>query len=169
MIGSTINHGGSQWKEMMFNSFAAPCQVMTRHSTLWLKNTKRVFTPWHGGRLAIFTMPREITQDTFLQVYKKLPTLKNPNQFAGWLYVIANRLCLNWLRKKRPAIQSLEGTSAAETERFSYNHYVSEQRETEASEHRYEIVKKLLARLPESERTVMTLYYLRRNASEGNW
>ena len=111
-------------------------------------------------KIGDFHYAEEITQDTFLQVYKKLPTLKNPNQFAGWLYVIANRLCLNWMRKKRPTIQSFEGTSAAETERFSYNHYVSEQRETEASEHRYEIVKKLLARLPESERTVMTLYYL---------
>ena len=111
-------------------------------------------------KIGDFHYAEEITQDTFLQVYKKLPTLKNPAQFAGWLYVIANRRCLNWLRKKRPTIQSLEGTSAAETERFSYNHYVSEQRETEASEHRYEIVKKLLARLPESERTVMTLYYL---------
>ena len=111
-------------------------------------------------KIGDFHHAEEITQDTFLQVYKKLPTLKNPNQFAGWLYVIANRHCLNWLRKKRPAIQSLEGTSATETERFSYNHYVSEQRETEASEHRHEIVKKLLARLPESERTVMTLYYL---------
>ncbi|MDE0017529.1 MAG: sigma-70 family RNA polymerase sigma factor, partial [Candidatus Poribacteria bacterium] len=48
----------------------------------------------------------------------------------------------------------------AETDRFSYTHYVSEQRETEAFEHRSEIVKKLLTRLPESERTVMTLYYL---------
>ena len=111
-------------------------------------------------KIGDFHHAEEITQDTFLQVYKKLRTLKNPNQFAGWLYVIANRICLNWLRKKRPAIQSLEGTSAAETERFSYNHYVSEQRETEASEHRSEIVKKLLARLPESERTVVTLYYL---------
>ena len=111
-------------------------------------------------KIGDFHYAEEITQDTFLQVYKKLPTLKNPNQFAGWLYVIANRICLNWLRKKRPAIQSLEGTSAAETERFSYNHYVSKQRETEASEHRSEIVKKLLARLPESERTVVTLYYL---------
>ena len=33
-------------------------------------------------------------------------------------------------------------------------------REVEATEHRYEIVQKLLAKLPESERTVMTLYYL---------
>ena len=111
-------------------------------------------------KIGDFHHAEEITQDTFLQVYKKLPTLKNPNQFAGWLYVIANRLCLNWMRKKKPAMQSLEGTSAEDTERFSYNHYVSAERETEASEHRSEIVKKLLARLPESERTVMTLYYL---------
>lgn len=111
-------------------------------------------------KIGDFHHAEEITQDTFLQVYKKLPTLKNPNQFAGWLYVIANRLCLNWMRKKKPVMQSLEGTSAEETERFSYTQHVSEQRETEASEHRSEIVKKLLARLPESERTVMTLYYL---------
>ena len=42
-------------------------------------------------KIGDFHHAEEITQDTFLQVYKKLPTLKNPNQFAGWLYVIANR------------------------------------------------------------------------------
>ncbi|MDE0017530.1 MAG: hypothetical protein OXU51_15220 [Candidatus Poribacteria bacterium] len=52
-------------------------------------------------KIGDFHHAEEITQDTFLQVYKKLPTLKNPNQFAGWLYVIANRLCLNWMRKKK--------------------------------------------------------------------
>ena len=47
-----------------------------------------------------------------------------------------------------------------EIERSSYTHHVAEQRETERAEHRYEIVKRLLAKLPESERTVVTLYYL---------
>ena len=47
-----------------------------------------------------------------------------------------------------------------EIEKLSYEEYVSEQRQTETSEHRREIVKKLLAKLPESERTVVTLYYL---------
>ena len=107
-----------------------------------------------------FHYAEEITQDTFLQVYKKLSTLKNPNQFAGWLYVIVNRLCLNWIQRHKPAMQSLETTSTGEIEEFSYTHYVSEQRETEAIEHRAEIVKKLLEKLPESERTVVTLYYL---------
>ncbi len=107
-----------------------------------------------------FHVAEEITQDTFLQVYKKLGTLKNPNQFAGWLYVIANRLCLNWLERRKPTMQSLEDTSMEEIEESSYVHHISAERETEATEHRSTIVKKLLEKLPESERTVVTLYYL---------
>ena len=107
-----------------------------------------------------FHVAEEITQDTFLQVYKKLVTLKNPNQFAGWLYVIANRLCLNWLERRKPTMQSLEDTPMEEIEESSYTHHISAERETEATEHRSTIVKKLLEKLPESERTVLTLYYL---------
>ena len=47
-----------------------------------------------------------------------------------------------------------------ELENASYIHYESEQRKTAASEHRLELAKKLLAKLPESEQTVATLYYL---------
>ena len=128
-------------------------------STLVKKYQKSVHAlVWR--KIGDFHYAEEIAQDTFLKAYKKLSTLKDPNQFAGWLYVIANRLCINWMRKKKPAIQSLEGTSVGEIEKFSYAHYVSEHRETEASERRSEIVEQLLARLPESERTVVTLYYL---------
>ena len=131
----------------------------TAFSTLVQKYRKSVHAlAWR--KIGDFHHAEEITQDTFLQAYKKLSTLKDPNQFAGWLYVIANRLCLNWIRKKKPTMQSLDGTSTEEIEKFSYIRYVSEQRETETSERRSEIVKKLLARLPESERTVVTLYYL---------
>ena len=48
----------------------------------------------------------------------------------------------------------------AEIEESSYTHYVSEQRLTESTERRRELVKKLLAKLPESERTVVTLHFL---------
>ena len=128
-------------------------------STLVQKYQKSVHAlVWR--KIGDFHYAEEITQDTFLKAYKKLSTLKNHDQFAGWLYVIANRLCLNWIRKKKLTMQSLDGTSTEEIEKFSYIRYVSEQRETETSERRDEIVKKLLARLPESERTVVTLYYL---------
>ena len=111
-------------------------------------------------KIGDFHIAEEITQDTFLQVYKNLSQLKNPNQLSGWMYVIANRLCLKWLKKNKPVMQSLEDTPVEEIERASYTHHVVEQRETEHTEHRHELVKKLLAKLPESERTVVTLYYL---------
>ena len=111
-------------------------------------------------KIGDFHFAEEITQDTFLQAYKKLATLRNPNQFAGWLYVIATNLCNRWLQKKKLSTQSLEGTSVAEIENASYKRYVSEQHEADNTEHRHEIVKKLLQRLPESERTVVTLHYL---------
>ena len=111
-------------------------------------------------KIGDFHDAEEITQDTFLQVYKKLPTLKNPHQFTGWLYVIANRYCIDWMRKRKITMQSLEDTSMEEIENASYTHYVSAQRQAETSERRSEVVKKLLAKLPESERTVMTLFYL---------
>ena len=111
-------------------------------------------------KIGDFHIAEDITQDTFLQAYKKLSTLKNHNQFAGWLYVIAARLCIDWSRKRRFTTQSLEDTPVEEIERASYTHHVSKARETALTEHRHELVKKLLAKLPESERTVVTLYYL---------
>ena len=128
-------------------------------STLVQKYQKSVHAlAWR--KIRDFHYAEEITQDTFLQAYQKLSTLKNPHQFAGWLYVIANRLCINWLQRNKSAMQSLEGTSVREVDKLTYERYVSDERESEATERRYEIVEKLLERLPESERTVMTLYYL---------
>ena len=128
-------------------------------STLVQKYQKSVHAlAWR--KIGDFHYAEEITQDTFLQVYEKLSTLKNPNQFSGWLYVITNNLCNDWHRKKKPAMQLLENVSVKAVDQMSYERYIVEQRETEASETRHEIVKKLLKKLPESERTVVTLYYL---------
>ena len=113
-------------------------------------------------KIGDFHYAEEITQDTFLLAYQKLSTLRNPSKFSGWLYVIANRLCVNWLRKQKPAkqLQSLEDTPIEEVAEAIYTIYESEQREIEATEHRFEIVKKLLEKLPDGERTVVTLHYL---------
>ena len=111
-------------------------------------------------KIGDFHHAEEITQDTFLRAYEKLSTLKEPSQFAGWLYVIANRLCINWLQRRKPPMQSLENTPVKEIEESSYDRYISDERETKASEDRHELVKKILEKLPESDRTVITLYYL---------
>ncbi len=51
--------------------------------------------------------------------------------------------------------------------RSSDIHYVSERCETNTDTYRYQLVRKLLEKLPESERTVITLYYLGKVPTEG--
>ena len=111
-------------------------------------------------KIGDFHIAQEITQDAFLRAYQKLETLKNHNLFGGWLYVIASRLCADWFEKKSLPEQSLEVTDMSEVNRGSYSRYVAQKQEAEADETRREIVKELLQKLPESERTVMTLHYL---------
>ncbi len=111
-------------------------------------------------KIGDFHIAQEITQDAFLRAYQKLGTLKNPNAFAGWLYVIVAHLCLDWIRKNRIPMDSLDTTDPSEVDKVSYSQYVTDQRKSEADETRREVVKDLLKKLPESERTVMTLHYL---------
>ena len=110
-------------------------------------------------KIGDFHIAEEITQDTFLKAYQGLATLKKPQRFEGWLYVIAANNCSTWLRKKRLRMQPLEETSVSQLEKATYSGYVVEENERTAAEAQREVVKKLLAKLQESERTVMTLYY----------
>ncbi len=112
-------------------------------------------------KIGDFHYAEELTQDVFLQVYRKLGALEDPKRFVGWLYVIADRLTLNWIRRQKPSsMQSLENTPLEEINESSYAHYVTLECEINTAEHNAEVVKGLLERLPESERTVVTLYYL---------
>ena len=111
-------------------------------------------------KIGDFHIAEDITQDTFLQAYQKLSTLKKPQRFASWLYVIAANYCKMWLRKKRLSTQSLENTSSAQLEKVTYSGYVIEENERTTAETQREVVKKLLAKLQESDRTVITLYYI---------
>ena len=111
-------------------------------------------------KIGDFHIAEDITQDTFLKVYQRLSTLKDPNQFSGWLYVITANLCATWLRKKRIQTQPLEDTEITMIQEDAYSRHVTEERRKTASESQREVVKQLLAKLKESERTVMTLHYL---------
>ena len=124
---------------------------------------RRYQKPLHAlvwRKIGDFHIAEEITQDIFLNVYKKLQTLKNPNRFAGWLYVIATRRCIAWLKKKRIPMKSLDAMPPEELEELAYAQYRTEQQDEIVSEQRREVVKRLLQKLPESERTVVTLHYL---------
>ncbi|RKU16386.1 hypothetical protein C6501_05535 [Candidatus Poribacteria bacterium] len=131
----------------------------TAFSTLVRKYQKQVHAlAWR--KVEDFHIAEDITQETFLKAYQKLPELKEPHSFASWLYVIATNRCNSWLRKKRLGTQPLEDTNSAELEKATYSSYVIAEKERTVAEAQREVVKKLLAKLQESDRTVITLYYL---------
>ena len=72
------------------NAFTEPVEKYQKqvHALVWRK-------------IGDFHIAEEITQDTFLKAYKNLATLKKPQRFASWLYVIAANCCSSCLRKKR--------------------------------------------------------------------
>ena len=117
-------------------------------------------------KIGDFHIAEELTQDVFLKVYKRLSTLKRPDHFPSWLYVIATRRCIAWLRKKRLSTKSLDAMSMAQLEALCYAQYERNCSEAVAIEHQRELVKRLLKKLPESERTVVTLYYLAEMSGE---
>ena len=106
-----------------------------------------------------FHIAEDITQETFLKVYKHLATLKELDRFPGWLYVIATRRCIAWLRKKRLNAQLVEDIDMVAKGKGTYSQYVADQQAKTSTEAKQEVVKQLLAKLQESERTVITLYY----------
>ena len=110
-------------------------------------------------KIGDFHIAEEITQDTFLRAYQKLRTLKEPQRFASWLYVIATNRCNTWLHKKQFRAQLLKNKGGVRPEKPSYSEYVVEENERISIQAQREVVKKLLAKLEESERTVMTLHY----------
>ena len=137
-------------------------QTLTGDQSAFAKLVKKYQKSVHAlawRKIGDFHIAEEVTQDTFLLVYKKLGTLKDPHRFEGWLYRIAARQCHAWLRKKRMQTQSLEETEPALIEKMTYSQYIAEEQAKAATDAQRSIVHKLLARLRESERTVVTLHY----------
>lgn len=113
-------------------------------------------------KIGDFHTAEDITQEVFLTAYQKLATLTHPDRFAKWLYVIANNLCVTWLRKQaaQPQLQSLTLTNPEELAELCYSEYIEQQRKETGKESDRALIQKLLDKLRENDRTVITLYYL---------
>ena len=128
--------------------------------TLLVNRYKEAIHTFVWRKIGDFHTAEELTQDIFLKAYKKLSLLKPPYHFLGWLYVIATRQCIAWMRKKQEPTTSLDAMSAAQLEELSYTAYEGTCAEAANVEHQRELIKSLLQKLPESERTVVTMHYL---------
>ena len=128
-------------------------------TTLVKKYEKQIHT-FVWGRVRDYHVAEEITQDTFLRAYEKLGTLRDPNRFSGWLYMIATRRFLTWFDEKTIPMQSLDAMNEGEIEALLYAQYMMEQTEKLATEKQREVVAYLLEKLPARERTAVVLHYL---------
>ena len=148
-----MKNDDAQWIERILagdeNAFTALVKKYEKqiHAFVW-----RRVTDYH--------IAEEITQDTFLRAYEKLGTLRDPNRFSSWLYMIATRCFLTWLGEKRIPMESLEAMGEAEVEALFYTQYMVEQTEKLTTEKQREIVEYLLQKLPVRERTAVVLHYL---------
>ena len=148
---------------MKNNDVALIQRVLAGDETAFAELVKKYQKPVHTlawRKIGDFHIAEDITQDAFLKVYQELHSLKDPNQFSGWLYVITANLCATWLRKKRIQTQPLGDTETTMIQEDAYSRHVVEEQMKTTAESQREVVKKLLAKLKESERTVMALHYL---------
>lgn len=113
-------------------------------------------------KIGDFHIAEDITQEVFLTAYQKLATLTHRARFAKWLYVIANNLCVTWLRKQasQPQQQSLTSTDPEELAELCYSEYIAQQQKETGKESDRALIQKLLGKLREADRTVIRLYYL---------
>ena len=110
-------------------------------------------------KIGDFHIAEDITQETFLKVHQNLAALRELDRFPGWLYVIATRCCIARLRKKRLHAQLVEDIDLMAKGKDTYSQHVAEEQTKRTTEAQREAVKKLLAKLQESDRTIMTLHY----------
>jgi RNA polymerase sigma-70 factor, ECF subfamily len=100
---------------------------------------------------------RDVCQETFLRAFRALPGFRGQAKFSSWLYRIALNLCRDWMRRERraPLVQVPEDTdpmelAAAIEPSESIEDLVARRDLTR-------IVERVMARLPEEQRTAIVL------------
>ncbi|MDZ7686035.1 MAG: RNA polymerase sigma factor [Gammaproteobacteria bacterium] len=92
-------------------------------------------------------MAEDLTQEAFVQAWRKLAGFRGDSAFGSWLYRIATNAALSYLRKHTPFKSSVELDKVDEP---SMHDDIDEQMGIEAA----------IATLPDGARTVFVLYSL---------
>jgi RNA polymerase sigma-70 factor (ECF subfamily) len=101
---------------------------------------------------------QELAQDTFLRAFSHIDSYDPLKaSLSTWLCRIAYRLTLDFLKRRRPLIVSIEENEVWQED------ISDEQLESELStgrEERIQRLQELIDELPDEERLLLTLYYL---------
>lgn len=100
----------------------------------------------------------DLAQDTFIQAYKKLSSLREPLKFQSWLFRIAQNNVFQKYRGRQPVIESID--EEAMTEWSELQQLTTPQMEPEAEVLSVEleaVIAGAITQLPEKYRTVFVL------------
>lgn len=92
----------------------------------------------------------DVAQEVFIKAYQNLPSLKAPNRFAGWLYVITANECRRRLKKR---LKEKKGLLSMKKEIFLQEEYEYTLQQTKQQ------LRDAVETLPEADKTVIHLHY----------
>ena len=115
------------------------------------KYKERIFALVYA-KVGQFQDAEDLTQDIFLNAYKKLSTLRRWDNFYPWLYSIAVNRCKNFYRAQKDQVETMNLLAR------NLNHQAAVDADSEAV--RVEQLHEALASLPEMHRQVLMLRYM---------
>lgn len=109
-------------------------------------------------------LARDITQKTFIRVYKNLKKLRDPTKFSSWIYQIASNLCKDELkrlsRRDFVSIDMIHENNEENGNRIPEQLKEPDQYQPDAEMNKKQIgtiVQKALKQLPEEQRIVIIM------------
>ena len=97
----------------------------------------------------------EVSQDTFIKIYKSLSKFNGESKFSTWIYRIAYNTCLDRIKKNSKYNNDVEINDVTSNEIFQASTIFDSLENKERSI----IIKECMDKLPEEERVIMHLFY----------
>lgn len=97
----------------------------------------------------------EVSQDTFIKVYKSIERFKGDSKFSTWIYRIAYNTSLDRLKKNRKYFNDVAIDEFTEHQVKTIDNALSKLE----NEERNQAIQKCLAQLPSDDAFILTLYY----------
>jgi RNA polymerase sigma-70 factor (ECF subfamily) len=97
----------------------------------------------------------EVSQDTFIKVYKSLAKFKGDSKFSTWIYKVTYNTCLDRLKKLKRTQNTVTINEFTEHEVKTLDNAL----ETLETKERKQAIQECISLLPSNDSFLLTLYY----------
>nr|WP_298930737.1 sigma-70 family RNA polymerase sigma factor [uncultured Allomuricauda sp.] len=97
----------------------------------------------------------EVSQDTFIKIFKSLPHFKGDSKLSTWIYKVAYNTCLDRIKQNKRNKTFVDIDHVKDVSFVSMNNALDKM----LQEERKELIKKCLNLLPSNDVGLLTLFY----------